>query len=387
MLGPRFARTLRQLAPPHCARCASFGTMRAGSHAPLLASPGARRHLATDGGAGGGGSGGSSGGGGGGGGSRGAASGGAGGGRPAGGAQRRTPIGWISLGLTSLSAAGLYVLYRQQLALKLSNEKVVGSAALGGPFALVDAHGREVTDESLRGRFVLLYFGFTKCPDICPDELEKLSEVTRRIDAAQPRPGGVDAHGRAPIAPVFVTIDPARDTPERLRAYFGAPPQPPAVAAAAAAAHAAAAGLGAAAAPSAAPGGSAAAASVEGHGFAYHPRLLALTGSQEQIDAVARAYRIYTSKPTPSEAASGEYLLDHSIIIYLLAPDGKFLSFYGRNFSAHEVATKALAEIAKWDAEHTRADGGLGAWLASARGALDGAARAVTAAVGGGGGK
>ncbi|KAJ1634873.1 hypothetical protein T492DRAFT_970503 [Pavlovales sp. CCMP2436] len=256
---------------------------------------------------------------------------------------RRSPIGWYSLALTSLSAAGLYAMYRKRLDIKVRNVKVVGQAALGGPFALLDVDGKTVTDESLHGKWVLLYFGFTKCPDICPDELEKLSDVTRRLDAAGLSP---------PAVPVFITIDPGRDSVARLKAYFGAPEQPPSVAAAAAAARAAATGLGLAAAPSAAPGGSGSADDETTHGFAYHPRLVALTGEPAEIDAVCRAYRIYTSKPSPAEVKSGDYLLDHSIIIYVIAPDGKFVSFYGRNWSASEVASKALAEIQQWKADN-----------------------------------
>jgi protein SCO1/2 len=265
-----------------------------------------------------------------------------GGGGGGGGATRRgTPIGWISLGLTTLSAGALYALYRQQLELKLRNAKTVGTASLGGPFALTSARGEPVTDADLRGGFALLYFGFTRCPDICPDELEKLSDVTRRLDASLAL--------SPPITPVFITIDPARDTVARLAAYFGHAP--------AGGARVAPAAAGAI--PDASP-------------YAYHPRLLALTGEPAAIESVCHSYRIYSSKPSADEVASGEYLLDHSIIIYLLAPDGTFLSFYGRNFTAAEVADKAAAEIARWQAEHApptlfaRLRGGLGALVGGA---------------------
>lgn len=226
-----------------------------------------------------------------------------GGGGGSAGPTRRTPISWLSLGLTAASAAGLYAYYRATLESKLHSVKTTGTAALGGPFSLTEPSGARVTEEALKGRWSILYFGFTKCPDICPDELEKLTAVVHAIDAS----------GRLspPLLPLFVTIDPLRDTAERLGAYFKAGAHP------------------------------------------YHPRMVALTGSPQDIEAVARAYRIYYSKPTPAEAQSGDYLLDHSIIMYLLDPNGQFVAFYGKNFSAQEVSAKALAEIGKWQAEHT----------------------------------
>mmetsp|Transcript_2079 Transcript_2079/g.5862 ORF Transcript_2079/g.5862 Transcript_2079/m.5862 type:complete len:322 (+) Transcript_2079:3-968(+) len=216
------------------------------------------------------------------------------------GPRRRTPIGWVSLGLTACSAAVLYAIYRAQLERKLRSQKVVGTASLGGPFTLTASTGERVTEQDLKGSWSILYFGFTKCPDICPDELDKLTDVVNRLDSS----------GRVrgpPLQPVFISIDPDRDTPDRLKAYLAE--------------------------------------------TKFHPRLHGLTGTHEEVAAVARAYRIYYSKPLPEEVKRGDYLLDHSIIMYLLDPEGQFVAFYGKNFTAPEVAEKALAEMDKWYAD------------------------------------
>lgn len=215
------------------------------------------------------------------------------------GPQRKSPIGWMSLGLTGLSAGALYLYYRRELERKLHGVKTLGTPDLGGPFELVDGNGDHVRDTDLHGGWSIFYFGFTKCPDICPDELEKLSDVVDRLDKS------LDLD--PPLRPVFISVDPKRDTPERLKAYFAQQ--------------------------------------------AFHPRLMALTGSAEAIEAVARAYRIYYSKPTEEEAKRGDYLIDHSIIMYLIDPEGHFVSFYGKNFTATEVADKCAADIRAWQAD------------------------------------
>lgn len=144
-----------------------------------------------------------------------------------------------------------------------------GQAAIGGPFNLIDQHGRTVSDESLRGRYLLIYFGYTYCPDVCPTELQAMSQA---LDALGP--------DGDKVTPVFITVDPARDTVEQLAGY---------------AEH-------------------------------FHPRLLTLTGSERQVADAAKVYRVYYKKVESED--SSDYLMDHSSIIYLMGPDGGFLTHF-----------------------------------------------------------
>jgi len=166
----------------------------------------------------------------------------------------------------------------------------VGKAAIGGPFALVNAaNGKTFTDKDLHGQFALLYFGFTHCPDICPDELLKVAEV---VDL-------VEKDTSVQIQPVFISIDPARDTVSQVKRYVSE----------------------------------------------FHPRLMGLTGSKEATTAAAKGYRVYYSKVEETEQ---DYLIDHSIITYLVDPSGDFVSFYGKNTEAKAMAEAISAQIVQW---------------------------------------
>lgn len=153
------------------------------------------------------------------------------------------------------------------------------AASIGGPFTLIDQHGNTVTDQSLRGQYLLIYFGYTFCPDVCPTELQAMSQA-------------VDALGSAgdAVTPVFITVDPARDTVEQLASY---------------APH-------------------------------FHPRLVALTGTEQQVAAAAKVYRVYYKKA--EDAGSTDYLMDHSSIIYLMGPDGAFLTHFSFGTEPGEMA-------------------------------------------------
>lgn len=159
------------------------------------------------------------------------------------------------------------------------SQKVVGKAAVGGPFALVDQDGKPFTHLDLLGKWSVLYFGFTFCPDICPDELEKLAEA---MDI-------VERDYKEQVLPVFISIDPQRDTPQKVKEYVRE----------------------------------------------FHPRLIGLTGSEEAVKSVSKAYRVYFHKTSDDP---DDYLVDHSIITYLVDPDGEFVTFYGKNFDAAGLA-------------------------------------------------
>lgn len=125
----------------------------------------------------------------------------------------QAPVTFRSLMLTLFAGAGVVAVARhyqqekvQQMMVK--TQETVGKAAVGGPFSLTDQDGKRFTDKNLLGEFSMLYFGFTHCPDICPDELEKLAEAIDMVD---------NKTGRK-VLPVFISVDPERDTPKKVRA-------------------------------------------------------------------------------------------------------------------------------------------------------------------------
>lgn len=156
-----------------------------------------------------------------------------------------------------------------------------GTALVGGPFTLTNQDGKRVTDQDFRGKYMLIFFGYTYCPDVCPSELQVMSAALDEM--------GPEADK---IQPVFITIDPERDTPETMKIYVSN----------------------------------------------FHPRLVGLSGSAEDIAAVAKAYRVYYAKAKGTEDKS-DYLMDHSTILYLMGPDGKFAKHF-----AYGTDAKALAE-------------------------------------------
>jgi protein SCO1/2 len=158
----------------------------------------------------------------------------------------------------------------------------VAAVRIGGPFTLVDHHGRMVTDADFRGRYMLIYFGYTFCPDVCPTSL------SRNFEALDLLGDKADA-----IVPILISVDPERDTPEHLRDYV----------------------------------------------TFFGDGLVGLTGSAEQIRAVADAYRVYYAKAKP-ESTDAPYLVDHSSFTYLMAPDGRFVQFFRHETGAAEMAER-----------------------------------------------
>jgi cytochrome oxidase Cu insertion factor (SCO1/SenC/PrrC family) len=158
-------------------------------------------------------------------------------------------------------------------------------ASIGGPFTLMDGAGHTVTDRDLRGHFLLVYFGYTFCPDVCPTTL---NEIAGAMDVLGER---ADA-----VQPVFITVDPQRDTPKIVADYVAA----------------------------------------------FSPRIMGLTGSEEQIATVAREYRVYYAA-RKSAAAGGDYTVDHSSVLYLMDRAGQFVA----PIRANQPAAQLAAEIAK----------------------------------------
>jgi protein SCO1/2 len=157
---------------------------------------------------------------------------------------------------------------------------------LGGPFALVDHTGKAVTEADFAGRFLLVYFGFTYCPDVCPTEL---GIVAAALDA-------MESQGER-VTPVFVSIDPERDTPEAMADYVSR----------------------------------------------FHPRMVGLTGTPEQVAATARAYRVFYAKVSRPEMS--EYLMDHSSFIYLVGPDGRVRALFRSNTAPEAIAEAVRGQL------------------------------------------
>ena len=172
------------------------------------------------------------------------------------------------------------------LAVYVWREDGGGIAKIGGPFILVDHTGAERTEADLKGRHALIYFGYTFCPDVCPTAL---ADMLIALDELGP-----DA---ALVQPVFITIDPERDTPRVLKDYVGN----------------------------------------------FHPRLIGLSGNAAQVSKAARAYRVYYGKVDDPEAGEN-YLMDHSSVIYLMDPDGRYLTHFSHG-TAPDTMAKRLREL------------------------------------------
>jgi cytochrome oxidase Cu insertion factor (SCO1/SenC/PrrC family) len=145
-----------------------------------------------------------------------------------------------------------------------------GKALIGGPFTLTDTTGKQVTDKDYRGRYMLVFFGFTSCPDICPAGLQLISAALDKVGAKA-----------ANVTPIFISVDPERDTRAKLGSYVNN----------------------------------------------FNPRIVGLTGTPEEIAAVAKAYKVFYEK-TPNEASPAEYGMNHTSIIYLMNPDGEYVTHF-----------------------------------------------------------
>jgi protein SCO1 len=157
-------------------------------------------------------------------------------------------------------------------------------AAIGGPFELVDQNGRTVTERDLKGRPFLVFFGFTRCPDICPTTLFEVSEIMRAL--------GKDADR---VGALFITVDPERDTPAALKDYLSS----------------------------------------------FDPHLSGLTGEPAAVAAVAKAYRVYFKKVPLDQ---GGYTMDHTAIVYLMDKDGRFVS----PFNLKRTTEAAAADLRRY---------------------------------------
>lgn len=191
----------------------------------------------------------------------------------------------IAVVIAGLAAGGLTAWIAAPHTPEPPTATATGKALIGGPFSLVDHNGKRVTDRDFRGRKMLVFFGFTSCPDICPSGLQvitaALDELGKKGDS---------------ITPVLITVDPERDTPAKLAEYVKN----------------------------------------------FHPRLVGLTGTTEEVAAAAKAYRVYFRK-APDETTPGAYSVDHTAFMYLMDEEGVFV----RHFAHPIEAPKLAAELAK----------------------------------------
>ncbi|XP_019745296.1 protein SCO1 homolog, mitochondrial [Hippocampus comes] len=209
------------------------------------------------------------------------------------------PVTWKSLAVTFAIGGALlggmkYFKSEKEELMEKERNKSMGRPALGGPFSLVDHNRKSVSSDDFLGQWVLIYFGFTHCPDICPDELEKMMEVVDEIDKIKSLPK---------LTPILITIDPDRDTPEAMGAYVKE----------------------------------------------FSPKLIGLTGTTAQVEQVSRAYRVYYSQGPKDE--DNDYIVDHTIIMYLVGPDGHFVDYFGQNKRNTEISNAIAAHMRKYKTE------------------------------------
>lgn len=157
-----------------------------------------------------------------------------------------------------------------------------GKALIGGPFTMINQDGKTVTEKDLKGKYALIYFGYTFCPDVCPTELQVITGALEQL-----------GDGAKNIQPVFVSVDPERDSVAVVKEYVSN----------------------------------------------FYPGMIGLTGSAKQVAAMARTYRVYYSKVVEKGAEPDEYTMDHSSITYLMGPNGSFVKHF-----AYGTDAKALAK-------------------------------------------
>lgn len=183
------------------------------------------------------------------------------------------------------AALALFPQARERL-LPAPGVKVMGQALIGGHFQLTDHTGKRVTDQDFRGRYMLVFFGFTYCPDVCPSALQVMSAALEKLGPKAER-----------ITPVLITVDPERDTPEQLALYVKS----------------------------------------------FHPRLVGLTGTPEEVQQAIHAYRVYAKKVEDPKSTAG-YTFDHSSIIYVMNPDGTYRTHFAHTTNV-EVMAERLAKL------------------------------------------
>ncbi len=168
----------------------------------------------------------------------------------------------------------------------VDGESTASGVAIGGPFVLTDASGRTVTADDFKGRWMLVYFGYTHCPDACPTTLNSIALALAKMPAGP----------RAKIAPVFITVDPARDTPSLMQTYTQA----------------------------------------------FDPQITGLSGTPAQITDVEQEYHVYAQKHEIT-GSHGDYEMDHSSVLYVMNPAGQFAAVLDDTMPPEQLAKRLQA--------------------------------------------
>ena len=204
--------------------------------------------------------------------------------------RRRFLVSTAGLGLVGSKVSPRAQPVEETLAARLMDDLMWNRGPIGGPFALIDHTGKLRTDEDFRGKLLLIYFGYSYCPDVCPTDLQQIGLALEQLGAASEA-----------VQPLFITLDPERDTVAHLAEYVPL----------------------------------------------FHPRLLGLTGSPEQVQRAALAYKVYYAKYPPD---SPDYVIDHSSFVYLVDQAGKYIGFFPPGTTAGrmiEIITPRLSNMTK----------------------------------------
>jgi len=200
---------------------------------------------------------------------------------------------WIRFGLFVLVAFALGVsihlaLERFQRPAQMTAAQSSGKALIGGPFELVSHEGKIVTQQDFSGKHMLVFFGFTHCPDVCPAKLNSISLALDRLGPLADE-----------VTPIFITVDPERDTPERMAEYVSN----------------------------------------------FSGQIIGLSGTPEQVRNAAKAYRVYYAKVEMENSATG-YLMDHSAFTYLMDENGEYVTHFSYGDSIETMTDRLRGELA-----------------------------------------
>lgn len=179
-----------------------------------------------------------------------------------------------------------YIFVKREKELAKSRKRIeMIKSTIGGSFDLIDQDGKPFGSNQLLGRWTLMYFGFTHCPDICPDELDKITEVVDKLSKTPKIPE---------VVPLFISVDPERDDPASIKKYLSD----------------------------------------------FSPKFIGLTGTKEAIKKVCDLFRVYSHAGIPDD--NNEYIVDHTIVTYLLNPDGEFVDYYMRSNEADKIVDAVI---------------------------------------------
>ncbi len=186
---------------------------------------------------------------------------------------------WLGFGASAVANNAPVEAPRREDAARLMNELMSGNAQVGGPFTLTDQFGKKRSLADFRGKSVLLYFGYTFCPDVCPTDLLQISNLIKSL--------GKDGDS---VQPIFITLDPQRDTQHLLRRYVAS----------------------------------------------FHPRFVALRGTEAEVRRIATAYKVFFEKVKSPHSST--YFIDHAVFIFLLDQEGKYVAFFPPGTTTERMA-------------------------------------------------